>query len=223
MTVIKAKCAPYLRRGKPARRTRLVNNDDHTIIAIYGAEYRGIVQYYLLAGNVWRLDRLRWVMATSLLKTLARKHHSTVSKMATRYMATITTPDGPRRCFQATVDHGNDKPRTARFGGIPLRRKKDAVLSDRVIFPVATRRTELINRLLRGRCEMCKDVGEMEVHHVGKLAHLTTPGQPQPPWAVLMAKRRRKTLVVCETCHQTIHTRQPTATLTTRSPESRMR
>jgi type I pantothenate kinase len=34
------------------------------------AEYRGFVQYYLLAGDVWRLHRLHWVMQTSMLKTL---------------------------------------------------------------------------------------------------------------------------------------------------------
>ena len=37
------------------------------------AEYRGIVQYYLLAGDAWRLARLRWVAETSMLKTLAAK------------------------------------------------------------------------------------------------------------------------------------------------------
>ena len=39
--LIKAKCAPYLKRGKPARRTGLMNQDDHVIISPYGAEYRG--------------------------------------------------------------------------------------------------------------------------------------------------------------------------------------
>ena len=68
--VIKAKCAPYLRRGQPAPRTPLVNDDDHSIISAYGAEYRGLVNYYLLAGDVWRLNRVCWVMTTSLLKTL---------------------------------------------------------------------------------------------------------------------------------------------------------
>ena len=68
--MIKAKCSPYLKRGKPARRTELMNRDDHVIISTYGAEFRGIVQYYLLAGDVWRLSRLQWVMLTSLLKTL---------------------------------------------------------------------------------------------------------------------------------------------------------
>ena len=101
-------------------------------------------------------------------------------------------------------------PLTARFDGIPLRQKKNAVLIDHEPIPVTARRKELANRLLAGRCEMCKHTGSMEVHHVSKLAELTTPGQPQPAWAALMAQRRRKTLVVCSTCHDTIHHRQPT-------------
>jgi group II intron reverse transcriptase/maturase len=204
-TVIKAKSAPFLQRGKPARRTRMLNNDDHTIINTYGTEYRGIVQYYLLAGDVWRLSRLRWVMVTSMLKTLAGKYHSTVSKMAARYAATVETPHGPRRCFQVSVEREGKPPLTARFDGIPLRQIKNAILVDREPVPVRFRRKELIGRLLAGRCELCKHTGAMEVHHVGKLADLTTPGRPQPEWAALMAQRRRKTLVVCPNCHNTIH------------------
>jgi hypothetical protein len=33
----------------------------------------------------------------------------------------------------------------------------------------------------------------------------------QPAWAALMAKRRRKTLVVCHPCHEAIHDGHPTA------------
>ncbi len=69
-SVVKAKSAPYLSRGKPACRNPMVNETDYNIVARYGAEYRGIVQYYLLAGDVFRLHRLRWVMETSMLKTL---------------------------------------------------------------------------------------------------------------------------------------------------------
>ena len=53
--VIKAKCSPYLRFGKPGHRPERVSLTDHEIIGIYGSEYRGIIQYYLLAGDVWRL------------------------------------------------------------------------------------------------------------------------------------------------------------------------
>src|SRR5204863_5413711 len=116
--VITAKSAPYLARGKPACRNPLLREDDYTIIAKYGAEYRGIVQYYLLAGDVFRLHRLRWVMETSMLKTLAKKHGSTVSKMAARHKAKIETPHGLRTCFEATVAREGKKPLVARFGGI---------------------------------------------------------------------------------------------------------
>ncbi len=212
--VIKAKCAPYLARGKPARRTRLMNANDHTIISTFGARYRGIVQYYLLAGDVWRLNRLHWVMLTSLLKTLAAKHRSSVSKTARRYQAAIETPHGPRRCFQVNVERDDGrKPLVARFGGIPLKRQKQAVLVDRE--PATARpRRELIRRLLAGRCEMCEHAGNLRVHHVRKLADLDRLERPKPAWARLMAKRRRKTLVVCDTCHGSIHAGNSTGTST---------
>jgi len=69
-SVIKAKCDPYMKSGKPGLRPELVNDDDHTIVSDYGAKYRGLAQYYLLAGDVARLDRVHWVMLTSMLKTL---------------------------------------------------------------------------------------------------------------------------------------------------------
>jgi hypothetical protein len=214
--VIKAKCARYMQRGKPARRPELTNFDDHTIIASYGAEYRGIVQYYLLAGDVSRLSRLNWVMVTSLLKTLAGKYDSSVSKMTRRYKATVPTPYGPRRCFQVSVERGEGrKPLVARFGGIPLRRQKNAVPVDRDPVPVTVHRKELIVRLLAGRCELCEHNGPVQVHQVRKLADLGQPGHPATPeWMAIMAKRRRRTLVVCENCHATIHDRRSTASLT---------
>jgi group II intron reverse transcriptase/maturase len=204
--VIKAKCARYLKHGKPERRTQLMNADDLTIIGIYGAEYRGIVQYYLLAGDVHRFSRLNWVMVTSLLKTLAGKYDASVSKMAAKYAATVATPHGPRRCFQVIVKRGEGKaPLLARYGGIPLRRQKLAVLTDRQPVP-ATRRKELIGRLLAGRCEICGHAGKVDVHQVRTLADLGKPGRShRPEWAKLMANRRRKTLVVCPPCHDTIH------------------
>jgi retron-type reverse transcriptase len=214
--VIKAKCSRYTRRGKPASRTEMMNEEDYAIISRYGAEYRGIVQYYLLAGDVYRLDRLHWVMATSLLKTLAGKYGSTVTKMAHKYRATIETPHGPRKCTQVSINRGtNRKPLVATFGGIPLQRQKHAVLKDREPVPATAPRKELIHRLLKGRCELCGQPDEVQVHQIRKLADLEQPGPPeQPEWARIMAKRRRKTLVVCTRCHADIHHPRPTASTT---------
>ncbi len=213
--VIKAKCALYMQRGKPARRTRLMNMDDYTIVSVYGAEYRGVTQYYLLAGDVYRLNRLNWVMETSMLKTLAGKHRSTVSKTAARYKAKVDTPYGPRTCFEATVERtGGRKPLIARYGGIPLRWQKKAILQDRQPGR-AVGSKELVTRLLASRCEICERSGNVEVHHIRKLADLDKFGQAdRPVWAAIMAKRRRKSLVVCQHCHDDIHPGQPAAKLT---------
>jgi Type II intron maturase len=117
-----------------------MNADDHAIINTYGAEYRGIVGYYRLASDVWRLNRLHWVMETSLLKTLAGKHHSSVSKMARKYKATIDTPAGPRTCLQARTDRGEGrKPLLAQFGGIPLTPQNNTILIDRDPVPATSR------------------------------------------------------------------------------------
>ncbi|MDX3078362.1 reverse transcriptase domain-containing protein [Streptomyces sp. MI02-7b] len=203
-SVVSAKQAQYMKCGKPARRPELLNQDDHVILSTYGSEYRGIVQCYLMAGDVFRLARLQWVMETSMLMTLANKHRSSVSKMARKYATTIETPHGPRKCFEARVERTGRKPLVGRFGGIPLRRNKKTVITDRRLASVNTKRKELTTRLLTGRCESCGHVDEVEVHHVAKLADLGKSGT-RPPWADLMAARHRKTLVVYASCHAGIH------------------
>ncbi len=212
-TVIKAKSVPYLTGGKPACQNPLVNEADYTIVASFGIQYRGVVQYYLLAGDVHRLHRLRWVMETSMLKTLAGKHHSSVSKMAAKHKAKIETPHGLRTCFEASVERAGREPLVARFGGIPLKRQKTATITDRQTTGPVYHHKELIKRLLANRCEICGRTDTVAVHHVRKLTDLAAPSLSQPAWAQIMAKRRRKTLVVCADCHDRIHHGQPTAAL----------
>jgi hypothetical protein len=155
-------------------------------------------------------------MQTSLLKTLAGKYSSTVTAVARRYKATIETPHGPHKCLQARVERGRGrKPLVATFGGIPLRRQKHAAVKDRAPAPAAAPGKELMDRLRAGRCEICGDADQVQVHQIRKLSDLDTPGQPDhPEWARIMLKRRRKTLVVCAACHATIHPGKPTASIT---------
>ncbi len=79
--VIKAKCARYMQHGKPTHLAARLNDTDYSIVRQYQAEYRGFVQYYLLAYNVHRLWRLHGTMELSLAHTLANKHKSSVSKV----------------------------------------------------------------------------------------------------------------------------------------------
>jgi hypothetical protein len=214
LDVIKAKCAPYMQRGKPAHLDFLRSFSDYDIVTIYGAQYRGIVQYYLPAGDVWRLDRLKGVMLTSMLKTLAARHDSTVTKMADKHKATIATPHGPRRCFEARIERPGRKPLVARFGGIPLKRQRKAAVTDYPTDPIVPRRpgSQLLARLRQRQCEACGKPGQVEVHQVRKIADLAPQeGRPQAEWAQLMARMRRKTLIVCLACHQLIHAGKPAA------------
>ena len=203
--VIKAQTARYRRRGKPSHRPRLQNLDDYDIVRKYGAEYAGVVNYYLLARDVYRLTTLRWNAESSMLRTLARKHRSSVAKIAARHKAKIETSDGLRTCFEARKHREGKKDLVARFGGIILRQDRRAVIRDPAPAPAAYPRKELVKRLRTRECELCETGTTVTVHQVTGLKTLGKPGPGQPAWAALMAKMRRKTLIVCAPCHDWIH------------------
>lgn len=169
-----------------------------------GSKYRGLAQYYMLAGDIRKMHRLRWVMETSMLKTLAGKHRCSVSKMAARYKAKIRTSAGLRTCFEATLEREGMKPQVARFGGFPLARRKMAIITDRLITGPTYPHKELITRLRHGVYEVCGCRDEVRGRHVKALADLDW-SDSAPPWVKLMAARGRKTLVVCGSCYEITH------------------
>lgn len=136
------------------------------------------MQYYQLAQNVHWFWTLHRTMQLSLLKTLANKQNSTVRHMRDRFGATVTTPDGVLNCLEARVLREGRPPLVARFGGIPLRRRQDAILLDLpVTIARAPERNELIHRLLADRCELCGSRERVQVHHVRRLADLKPRGR----------------------------------------------
>jgi group II intron reverse transcriptase/maturase len=203
--VVKAQCTRYRKHGKPWHRPRLQNLDDYTIVRIYGAEYQGVVNYYLLAQNVSQLNTLQWYAETSMLKTLAAKHKSSVSKTAARYKAKTVTRDGPRKCFEARRKREGKPDLVARFGGIILRQDRRAVIRDPAPVRILAPLKELVHRLRRQWCELCETGTTVAVHQVTGLKALGKPGPGQQAWAALMAKMQRKTLIVCAECHEYIH------------------
>ncbi len=203
--VIQAHCAKYMRRGKPVHLMPRINDSVYSILVQYQAEYVGVVQYYRLAYNLHRLSQLKWVMETSLTRTLAKKLKTSRAKIHRRYRVRLQTEHGTYTVLQVTVDRGLDKPPlTAHFGGIPLRWNKWVTISDD-IEPIWSKRSEVVERLMAQQCELCGATLNIEVHHIHKLADLEREGRHKPEWARVMAARRRKTLVVCQSCHNQIH------------------
>ena len=141
-----------------------------------------------------------------MLKTLAAKHRSTVTKMAARYRAKIVTSGGLRRCFEARLTREGKQDLVARFGGIALRQNRRAVITD----PGPLSRSASPARNFScgsedGTASCAREGATVAVHQVAGLKQLGIPGPGQPAWAALMAKMRRKTLVVCAPCHDRIH------------------
>jgi group II intron reverse transcriptase/maturase len=206
--VIQTHCKNYMQHGKPIHLTARVNNSVYSIMAQYQAEYAGIVQYYRLAYNLHRLSQLKWVMEVSLTKTLAKKLKTSCAKIYHRYKARLQTEQGTYHVLQTTVDRGPNKPPlSAHFGGISLQWNK-WVSVDEEVSPIWNRRSELVERLQAQQCELCGAMSDIEVHHIRKLADLQHRGKNKPDWVRIMAARRRKTLVVCQRCHNLIHAGQ---------------
>jgi group II intron reverse transcriptase/maturase len=209
--VIRAQCVRYMQHGKPAHLAARLSDTDYSIVSQYQVEYRGFVQYYLLAFNVHRLWRLHRVMELSLGRTLTNKHKSSLSKVYRKYQTTMATPHSTHKVLEVTVPRGTDKkPLVARFRGIELRWQKKAILNDRPK-EVYSGRSEIEQRLLAQCCERCGAEEHCEVHHIRKLADLHKQGRKETPvWVKRMAMRKRKTLVVCRSCHEAIHYDKPT-------------
>ena len=202
---VQAKCRQYQYQAhRPLVRNELLRTSDHHIVTVYGAEYRGYVQYYQMAGNINRLNKIRWMMERSMFTTLAKKHRRPPWVMRERLKSTVVTPHGKRRCFEAVLRTPSGKEFTARFGGIPLRTVRHARLHDGP-WP-ARRRRLLIDRLKAGVCELCQSRDGITVHHVRRLVDLNKYSPKKAPdWVTAMRQRRSKTLIVCVDCHARIH------------------
>ncbi|MDR2373173.1 MAG: hypothetical protein LBD77_03550 [Bifidobacteriaceae bacterium] len=198
--VAREKTAVYLKDGKPRSFRSLHARTDYSIVGWYGAIYRGVVNYYKLAGNLRRFSRFRWAMETSMLKTLAGKHDMSAAAAASNHKRRIDTPRGPRTCFEAQLHREGKPPLTARFGEVQLVRDPRAQSPDKDPLPVPGRHgPELARRVAARRCEMCGRRGlPVEAHQVKNLAVLDPEGQD---WERIMARARRKTLMVCARCH----------------------
>ncbi len=217
--VIVAKRNRYMRHGKPIHRKELTENSDYAITVRYQMEYRGLVQYYLLASNVSRLSQVHITMRRSLAKTLANKHKTRVPAIMAKYKA--TTDEG-YTCLRVVVPRQDKPPLVATFGGLPLQRKKTAGLEDKLPKDISGwRATDAVKRMLADTCELCGRHKGCEVHHIRKMADLHKRGRREKPaWMKAMMARRRKTLVVCKSCHDDIHAGRPLQHGV--EPESRM-
>jgi group II intron reverse transcriptase/maturase len=202
----------YSKGGKTIHRTELLADTDYTILQRYQAVLAGVYNFYCMATNVSkRMQPVKWILETSLCKTLASKYRVSVNTIRSRYRVVNAEPV----TYRVVIDRTDKEPLIATFGGIRLERKPEGLgttdfLHEQAWFGPGGNRSEVVQRLLAGKCELCETTdGPFQVHHVRKLADLNQPGRrPKAPWEQIMSARKRKTLVVCTPCHRAIHTGQ---------------
>ncbi len=210
--VLEEKRKDYTRNGKPIHRKGLQNEDEYTIINTYQQEFRGLTNYYRLAYNMHTFKKLRWVMETSLVKTLASKAQITVAKAYERYGAEIEVEGKKRKVLQVIIPKRDKskKPLVATWGGILLSWNIKATTEDRPLKFRWKGQSELVRRLLVEYCELCGHNEKLEVHHIRAMKDLHEhPGREKPAWMRRMIALQRKTLVLCEMCHDDIQYGRP--------------
>lgn len=205
LEVLTNKRRKYMIGDEVVPNTNIMRDSDFEIISRFQYEYRGVVQYYKLAQNIRWLAKLQWTIRTAMLRTLAAKHKISLSQVVKKYRASVTIPEGTYKVFQVVVEREGKAPLIARFGAIPLVREKKTVLTDNEPIWFASH-TELVDRLLADKCEMCGATNKIEVHHIRKLADVNKKGKKEKTvWDKIMVSRNRKTLVLCDVCHHKVH------------------
>ena len=182
---------------KALHRPELTILSDAEIVLQYNGELRGFANFYALAQNAKRdLGKLEFMWRTSLFKTLANKHRTSVQKIADQ----LKTPTGYTLVVQ-------EEKRTRVIPIFLLKNLHTSVQTQAAIdlepnTAWVFSRTEIIRRLSAKKCEYCGAEGAVAVHHIRKLKDVS---KAKERWQRLMIARRRKTLVMCVQCHTQLH------------------
>lgn len=186
----------YLLNRKPTARNRLRNLSDYEIISTYNAEMRGFANFYAMAPKR-HLRIMQYAGLLSLFKTLASKHQTTSLRM--------------RGKLKVQSDHILSFKMKGK-----IKRLKVFKLKDRSKIPLhvdieqttalfGNVRTEIVERMNMNQCDYCGITsGSFEVHHVRKLKDLMNK-KHKLPWEQRMIARRRKTMILCNECHVSLH------------------
>ncbi|WP_400245556.1 group II intron reverse transcriptase/maturase [Methanomethylophilus alvi] len=200
---IQKRILSFSENGKPAVRKELVNMNVWETIVRFNAEINGLYNYYRLAANVSK--RLWWFRTEqrySLLATIARKERSSIKYVLRKYSITVPKNDGHGTFSTIGIVKKDGSQILYRYEGF---HKEKFYLAKNP--PKDRISEELRDRILRSTCEVCGSVTDVEVHHVRNLsANMRVyVNRTIPDWLKLMWRMRRRTLVLCHSCHNKLH------------------
>lgn len=182
---------------KPRARYYLKDNDDLEILDQYNSEIRGFRNYYGIANNASHANTFGYIMRYSMYKTFATKYRTGMSKIIQRYHI------GKEFGVRFTDKKGKEKVRLFYNAGYARKPIQKTARIDSLPNTVKfASKTSLMARMSARKCELCgKTDCEIEIHHVRKLKDLTG----KTYWERHMIARNRKTLALCQDCHNKLH------------------
>jgi group II intron reverse transcriptase/maturase len=216
--VINNKLRAFMKEGKSISRPERVNDPVLNTLTAYNAEMQGLYNYYRLATDVsTKLNKFKHYHYGSLLKTIAQKEKTHISKILKKYGVSVPRKQGTgtRKIFGVTYET-KDGLQTRTYFNDPLR-KMDVPCpgkgADGIAISAYTPRHQIVDRYNARKCELCgfesENQGDFEIHHIRKLKDIkrkfSRRGTETPVWVLKMAALNRKTLVVCKECHTKIH------------------
>jgi group II intron reverse transcriptase/maturase len=216
--VINNKLQKFRRDKKPIARPERVNDSPLNTLTVYNAEIQGLYNYYRLATDVsTKLNKFKHYHYGSLLKTIAQKEKTHISKVLKKHGVTVSRKQGTgtRKIFGVSYAT-KDGLHTRTYFNEPLR-KMDTPCpgkgADGIAVSAYTPRHQIIDRYNAKKCELCgletDNQGDFEIHHVRRLKDIKQKyakrGAAMPQWVLKMAALSRKTLVVCKSCHTKVH------------------
>lgn len=187
-------CRKFSKGNKPCHRTALMNNSDVEIILQYNSELRGIANYYALA-NKSCIRKIEKVALSSLFKTLAYKHKTSVKKI--------------RAKLKKDNEHVLEYETKGKIRTLKVYKLRHRLINStqdidkQPLIAIYANTTELLERFNIEKCEYCgTEKGYFEVHHIRKLSDIK---DGKENWQKHMIARKRKTLVLCVECHDLLH------------------
>jgi group II intron reverse transcriptase/maturase len=216
--VINEKLKPFVKNGKAVHHNARINDPILDILTQYNAEIRGLYNYYCLATDVsTKINKFRHYHYTSLQKTIARKEKCSIAQVIEKYGVNVKLKQGTgTRKLLGVTYQTKAGTKTLTYFNEPIRKKDKPDIGpgglgiwDKPILE----RHQILKRLAADKCELCGELWDstntLEVHHVRKLKDIKQKyakrGQHIPQWVLRMSSLRRKTLVVCQKCHDEIH------------------
>ncbi|MEZ4663595.1 MAG: reverse transcriptase domain-containing protein, partial [Caldilineaceae bacterium] len=194
----------YSKKGKPHLKYSIVNHSDFEIIKSYGEIWRGLINYYMPARDVHKLNKVAYTMLESCVRTLCTKFKSKRHEIYRKYYGETSTGKKGLKCSFRNKITG--KKHTTEFNEVRIKSGTwpTAALDYNAGWVGVYKGTELKRRLEAKKCELCGQEGNCEVHHVRALKDIENKKMKNQA-DIMMISRRRKQLIVCKKCHRKIH------------------